>query len=74
LLRTILNQPTLNRQTPRAGLKVAEARGRRGGRKPVVTEEKLHRARQLMAKGLTAREAVARIKVGKTPHALQRQS
>ncbi len=56
----------LIRERTRAGLKAAEARGRRGGRKPVITDEKLHRARQLMAKGLTAREAAARIKVGKT--------
>lgn len=56
----------LIRERTRAGLKAAAARGRRGGRKPVVTVEKLRRARQLMAKGLTAREAAARIKVGKT--------
>lgn len=56
----------LIRERTRAGLKAAGAHGRRGGRKPVVTEEKLRRARQLMAKGLTAREAAARIKVGKT--------
>jgi DNA invertase Pin-like site-specific DNA recombinase len=56
----------LIRERTRAGLKAAEARGRRGGRKPVVTEEKLRRARDLIAKGLTAREAAARIKVGKT--------
>lgn len=64
----------LIRERTRAGLKAAEARGRRGGRKPVVTEEKLRRARQLLAKGLTAREAAARIKVGKTAlyNALQR--
>ena len=64
----------LIRERTRAGLKAAEARGRRGGRKPVVTDEKLRRARQLMAKGLTAREAAARIKVGKTAlyNALQR--
>lgn len=64
----------LIRERTRAGLKAAEARGRRGGRKPVVTKEKLQRARQLMAKGLTAREAAARIKVGKTAlyNALQR--
>jgi DNA invertase Pin-like site-specific DNA recombinase len=56
----------LIRERTRAGLKAAEARGRRGGRKPVVTVDKLRRARQLMAKGLTTREAAARIKVGKT--------
>ena len=56
----------LIRERTRAGLEAAQARGRRGGRKPVVTEEKLRRARALMSKGLTAREAAARIKVGKT--------
>lgn len=56
----------LIRERTRAGLKAAEARGRRGGRKPVVTEKKLRRARELIARGLTAREAAARIKVGKT--------
>lgn len=56
----------LIRERTRAGLKAAEARGRRGGRKPVVTDEKLRRARQLIAKGLAPREAAARIKVGKT--------
>lgn len=56
----------LIRERTRAGLDAAMARGRRGGRKPVVTEEKLRRARTLIAQGLTVREAAARIKVGKT--------
>ncbi|CAO3459875.1 Phage DNA invertase [Azospirillum argentinense] len=56
----------LIRERTRAGLDAAVARGRRGGRKPVVTEEKLRRARMLIAQGLTVREAAARIKVGKT--------
>jgi DNA invertase Pin-like site-specific DNA recombinase len=56
----------LIRERTRAGLKAAEARGRRGGRKPAVTEETLRRARDLIAKGLTVREAAARVKVGKT--------
>jgi len=61
-----------DRRTLTAGTKVLAV----CGRKPVVTEEKLRRACQLMAKGLTAREAAARIKVGKTAlyNALQRQS
>jgi hypothetical protein len=42
------------------------ARGRTGGRKPVVTADKLKRARALVAKGLTVREAATRLKVGKT--------
>jgi DNA invertase Pin-like site-specific DNA recombinase len=56
----------LIRERTRAGLRAAEARGRRGGRKPVVTDEKLKRARELVAKGLTTREAAMRLKVGKT--------
>ncbi len=50
----------------RAGLAAAAARGRKGGRKPAVTEEKLRRAREHIAKGLTVREAAMRVKVGKT--------
>ena len=56
----------LVRERTRAGLTAAEARGRRGGRRPVVTDEKLRRARGLVAKGLTVREAAMRLKVGKT--------
>jgi DNA invertase Pin-like site-specific DNA recombinase len=56
----------LIRERTRAGLDTAAARGRKGGRKPVVTPEKLKRARQLIAQGLKVREAAARLKVGKT--------
>lgn len=56
----------LIRERTRAGLVAAEARGRKGGRKPSVTPEKLERARAHMAGGLTVREAAARVKVGKT--------
>lgn len=56
----------LIRERTRAGLKAAEARGRKGGRKPSVTPEKLVRARALVASGLTVREAAGRLKVGKT--------
>jgi DNA invertase Pin-like site-specific DNA recombinase len=44
----------------------AAARGRKGGRKPVVNDEKLQRAREHIANGLSVREAAARLKVGKT--------
>lgn len=55
------------RERTRAGLAAAQARGRKGGRRPVVTPEKLNRARQLIeGKGLTVREAAGRVKVGKT--------
>ncbi len=56
----------LIRERTRAGLNAAAARGRKGGRKAVVTAEKLERAKRLIEKGLTVREAAARIKVGKT--------
>jgi DNA invertase Pin-like site-specific DNA recombinase len=57
----------LIRERTRAGLAVAKARGRKGGRRAVVTPDKLVRARELIdAKGLTVREAAARVKVGKT--------
>jgi DNA invertase Pin-like site-specific DNA recombinase len=56
----------LIRERTRAGLSAAAARGRRGGRKPVVTADKLERANALLAKGLTVREAATRLKIGKT--------
>ena len=40
--------------------------GRKGGRKPVVTAEKLQRAQEHIANGLHACEAASRLKVGKT--------
>lgn len=56
----------LIRERTNAGLKAAEARGKKGGRKPVVTPDKLARAHVHLAAGLTVREAAARLKVGKT--------
>ncbi|MCS7530851.1 recombinase family protein [Pseudomonas aeruginosa] len=56
----------LIRERTRAGLAAASARGRKGGRKPVVTEEKLQRAREYINNGLNVREAAARLKIGKT--------
>jgi DNA invertase Pin-like site-specific DNA recombinase len=56
----------LIRERTKAGLAVAAARGRKGGRRPVVSEDKLQRARDYIANGLNVREAAARIKVGKT--------
>ena len=56
----------LIRERTRAGLAAAAARGRKGGRKPVVTDDKLRRARALLAQGLTVREAAGRVRVGKT--------
>jgi DNA invertase Pin-like site-specific DNA recombinase len=56
----------LIRERTRAGLAAAATRGRKGGRQPVVTAEKLRRARDLIAKGLTVRDAAVRLRVGKT--------
>ena len=56
----------LIRERTRAGLDAAAARGRKGGRRAVVTAEKLERARVIIAKGLSVREAAMRLKVGKT--------
>jgi DNA invertase Pin-like site-specific DNA recombinase len=56
----------LIRERTRAGLAAAAARGRTGGRRPVVTEEKLRRAQDLIAKGLSVRDAAVRLRVGKT--------
>lgn len=47
----------LIRERTRAGLAAAAARGRKGGRRPVVTPEKLKRARALIDGGLTVRES-----------------
>ena len=56
----------LIRVRTRAGLSAAAARGRKGGRKPVVTADKLERAKTLMSQGLNVREAAARLKIGKS--------
>lgn len=56
----------LIQERTRAGLAAAAARGRKGGRKPAITEEKLKRARGMITKGLTVREAAVRLRVGKT--------
>ena len=57
----------LNNERTRAGLAVAKAQGRKGGRRPVITPAKLAQAQKLIDdKGLTVREAAMRLKVGKT--------
>ena len=56
----------LIRERTTAGLKAAEARGRKGGRRPVATLNRLARAKAHLAAGLTVREAAARVKVSKT--------
>lgn len=56
----------LIRERTKEGLAAAKARGRKGGRRPVITEQKLKKAQQLMEKGLTVREAASAIGVGKS--------
>lgn len=56
----------LIQERTRAGLSAAAARGRKGGRKPVVTSDKLQKARTLLAQGLNVREVATRLKIGKT--------
>ena len=50
----------------RAGLAAAAVRGRKSGRKPVITDGKLKRARTMVGTGLTVREIATRLRVGKT--------
>lgn len=56
----------LIRDRTKAGLAAAAARGRKGGRKPVVSADKLQRAREHIANWLNVRETAARLKIGKT--------
>ena len=56
----------LIQERTRAGLAAAAARGRKGGRRPVINVGKLDRARTLIGSGLTVREAATRVKVSKT--------
>lgn len=49
-----------------AGLKAAASRGRKGGRKHVVTPKKIEQAKAHISDGLTVREAAARLKISKT--------
>lgn len=56
----------LIRERTIAGLSAAAARGRKGGRRPVVTVDVIEKARALMGLGLTVREAASRLRVGKS--------
>jgi DNA invertase Pin-like site-specific DNA recombinase len=56
----------LIREHTNAGLKAARERGSHGGRRPVITPDKLRKARDHIAAGLTVREAATRLKVRKT--------
>lgn len=56
----------LIRERTSAGLKAAAARGRKGGRPPSVTPDKVERAKAMVAQGLTVREAASRLKLGKS--------
>lgn len=56
----------LIRERTQAGLRAARERGAQGGRRPVVTSDKLRKALTDIASGLTVREAATRLKIGKT--------
>jgi len=56
----------LIRERTKAGLSAAAERGRKGGRKPVINEDILKKAKILLTQKLTVREVAARLKVGKT--------
>jgi DNA invertase Pin-like site-specific DNA recombinase len=56
----------LIRERSKAGLSAAAACGWKGGRKPVITDDKLQRSREHIANGLNVREAATRLKVSKT--------
>jgi len=56
----------LIRERTNAGLKAARERGSLGGRRPVITPDKLRKARDHISAGLTVRGAATRLKVGKT--------
>lgn len=56
----------LVRERTRAGLAAVAVLGNQGGRKPVITQDKLRKAKTLISEGLTVRETAARLNVGKT--------
>lgn len=56
----------LIRERTNAGLAAARTRGRKGGRPQVLTQSRMSRARDLIASGLTVREAAARIRISKS--------
>lgn len=54
------------RERTRAGIAAAAASGRQAGRREVLTPEKLEKAKDLIAKGYTVREAATKVKVSKS--------
>src|SRR3546814_17190093 len=56
----------LIRERTHAGLKAARERRRPGGRRPVVTPDKIRKSREHIASGLTVRAAAARLKLVNT--------
>lgn len=56
----------LIKERAKEGIASAKARRRKGGRRPVMTDQKLKKAKQLIDKGLTVREASATIGAGKS--------
>lgn len=60
------NKLPKKRNRTKAGVTAAAARGRKGEHKPVITAEKLQRAREHITNALNVREAAMRPKVSKT--------
>lgn len=56
----------LIRERTRAGLKAAAARGRKGGRRPIITADIVDKAKILTGQGLSVREAAQRLRIGKS--------
>jgi len=57
---------SLIRERTKAGLDAARVRGRKGGRRPVVTPVMLKKAQIMIDKGLTVREAAGALGIGKS--------
>ena len=68
VIRTELRRRRITAVIPAKSDQIAarKRRGSKGGRRPVVTPDKLRKARAHIAAGLTVREAAARLKIGKT--------
>ena len=54
---------TILRQLIRAGLDVARQLGRKGGRKPKMTESKIESAKKLLASGVPAKDVATNLGV-----------
>ena len=61
-----MNYPTNHLELTMRGLAQAAAEGRKGGRRPVVSEDKLAEARSMRREGVSVRDIANRIGVSKT--------